>query len=115
MIRFVRCAIAAALLGVPVDASAQAKQTLTHELLWSFQRVGAPVPSPDGKWIVFTVNEVNYDATKDVSDLWIVAADGSTPARRLTSNKGGESGATWSTDSARLAFAAKRDDDEVAQ
>jgi hypothetical protein len=36
-------------------APAQTKETLTHELLWSFHRVGAPVPPPDGKWVVFAV------------------------------------------------------------
>ena len=96
-------------------AFAQGKQALTHELLWSFQRVGAPMASPDGKWVVFSVNEVNYDSSKDVNDLWIVAADGSSKPRRLTSNKSGESGPSWSADSTKLAFAAKRDDDEVAQ
>jgi dipeptidyl aminopeptidase/acylaminoacyl peptidase len=96
-------------------AFAQAKQTLTHELMWSFQRVGVPVPSPDGRWVVFTVGEVNYDPSKDVSDLWIVPTDGSAAPRRLTASKAGESGASWSSDSSKLAFATKRDDDEVAQ
>jgi dipeptidyl aminopeptidase/acylaminoacyl peptidase len=103
------------LLIVSTAAFAQGKQTLTHETLWSFQRVGVPVPSPDGKWVVFSVNEVNYDASKDVSDLWIAPGDGSAAARRLTSNKGSEGGPAWTADSARIAFAAKRDDDEVAQ
>jgi dipeptidyl aminopeptidase/acylaminoacyl peptidase len=102
-------------LTLSTSAFAQTKQTLTHELMWSFQRVGAPVPSPDGKWVVFSVAEITYDATKDVSDLWIVPADGHAAPRRLTANKGSESGASWSADSTRLAFAAKRDDDEVAQ
>jgi dipeptidyl aminopeptidase/acylaminoacyl peptidase len=96
-------------------AAAQTKQTLTHELLWSFQRVGPPVPSPDGTWVVFTVTEPSYDPAKEAADLWIVPAAGGTQPRRLTSNKAGESGAAWSDDSTRLAFAAKRDDDEVAQ
>src|SRR5215213_957564 len=99
----------------PASTFAQGKQTLTHEVLWSFQRVGAPVPSPDGKWVVFGVNDVDYDPAKEVSDLWIVAADGKSAARRLTSNKSGESGPSWSADSTHLAFAAKRDDDQVAQ
>lgn len=104
-----------ALLATSSNAVAQTKQSLTHELMWSFQRVGAPVPSPDGKWVVFSVAEPNYDPTKDVSDLWIVPADGRAAARRLTSNKSPESGPSWSPDSTRLAFAAKRDDDEVSQ
>ena len=49
------------------------------------------------------------------SDLWIVPADGSAPPRRLTSSKGGESAPAWSPDSRRVAFSAKREDDEVAQ
>jgi dipeptidyl aminopeptidase/acylaminoacyl peptidase len=97
------------------NASAQGKQPLTHEVLWSFQRVGAPMPSPDGKWVAFAVNEASYDPAKDVTDLWIVPADGSSAPWRLTSSKAGESGAAWSPDSAKLAFAAKRDGDEVAQ
>jgi dipeptidyl aminopeptidase/acylaminoacyl peptidase len=101
--------------GTSNPGAAQTRQTLTHELLWSFQRVGPPVPSPDGKWVVFTVAEPSYDPAKETTDLWIVAADGRTQPRRLTSNKAGESGPAWSHDSTRLAFAAKRDDDEVAQ
>jgi dipeptidyl aminopeptidase/acylaminoacyl peptidase len=96
-------------------AFAQGKQPLTHEWLWSFQRVGAPVPSPDGKWVVFSVSEPAYDPQKDVSDLWIVPGDGSASPRRLTSTRSGESGAAWSPDSTRVAFSAKRDDDEVGQ
>ena len=109
------CCLFVATVALPINAFAQSKQTLTHELMWSFQRVGPPVPSVDGKWVVFSVAEPNYDPTKDVSDLWIVPADGRSAARRLTSNKGSESGPSWSADGARLAFAAKRDDDEVSQ
>ena len=101
-----------------MTAGAQARQapaTLSHELLWSFQRVGAPVPSPDGKWVVFSVSEPAYDPLKDVTDLWVVPADGTGAPRRLTSSKGSESGPAWSPDSTRIAFAAKRDDDEVNQ
>jgi dipeptidyl aminopeptidase/acylaminoacyl peptidase len=103
------------LTGAVATAAAQSKVPLTHELLWSFQRVGAPVPSPDGKWVVFSVNEPSYDSAKEVTDLWIVPGDGSAPPRRLTATRGGEGGAAWSRDSQRLAFTARRDDDEVAQ
>jgi len=114
MRRILSCLVIAS-MALSVSAFAQSKQTLTHELMWSFQRIGTPVPSPDGKWVVFGVAEPNYDPAKDVSDLWIVASDGRSAPRRLTSNKGGESGPSWTADSTRLAFAAKRDDDEVAQ
>jgi len=105
--------------GTAATASAQpaqsAKQPLTHELLWSFQRVGAPVVSPDGKWVVVSVNEPAYDAQKEVTDLWIVPADGSAPPRRLTSTRAAEGSPAWSSDSTKVAFSTRRDDDEVGQ
>jgi len=61
------------LAGLDGRAVAQTKQTLTHELMWSFQRVGAPLPSPDGKWVVFPVSEVNYDPAKDLTPVTLVA------------------------------------------
>jgi dipeptidyl aminopeptidase/acylaminoacyl peptidase len=77
--------------------------------------VGAPQVSPDGKWVVFPLNEPAYDDSKQVSDIWIVPVDGSLKPRRLTATKGPESGLTWSPDGKRIAFSAKREGDEVAQ
>jgi dipeptidyl aminopeptidase/acylaminoacyl peptidase len=91
------------------------KVPLTHEMMWSMKRVGAPVPSPDGKWVVFSLIEPAYDEKDQVSDLWIVPADGSAKPRRLTFSKTAESGMAWSPDSQQLAFSAKREGDEVNQ
>lgn len=98
-----------------LSAAALAKAPITHESMWSMKRVGPPAPSPDGRWVVFQLTEPDYDEKDQVSDLWIAPSDGSAPARRLTSTKGGESGAAWSPDSRRLAYAAKRDGDETNQ
>jgi dipeptidyl aminopeptidase/acylaminoacyl peptidase len=91
------------------------KRPVTHEDIFTLKRTGEAAPSPDGKWVVFNVTEPDYDATKTISDLWIVPVDGSTPARRLTASKGSEGGVAWSPDSTRIAFTAKREGDEVAQ
>lgn len=88
---------------------------ITHEDVWLMKRVGAPAVSPDGKWVVFSVVEPSYEADKQVSDLWIVPADGSAAPRRLTATRGPEGGVDWSPDSSRIAFSARREGDEAAQ
>jgi dipeptidyl aminopeptidase/acylaminoacyl peptidase len=92
-----------------------AKTPLTHETMWMLKRVGGPVPSPDGKWVVFSMVEPAYDEKDQVSDLWIVPSDGSVRPRRLTFSKGGESGVAWSPDSRQIVFSARREGDEVSQ
>ena len=65
------------------------KRPVTHEDIFLLKPTGVAAPSPDGKWVVFSVTEPDYDATKTVSDLWIVPVDGRDPARRLTSSEAG--------------------------
>lgn len=98
-----------------LNARAQTKTPLTHESMWMLKRVGAPVPSPDGKWVVFSLVEPAYDEKDQVSDLWIVPADGSAKPRRLTYSKGGEGGVVWTADSRQIAFTARREGDEASQ
>jgi dipeptidyl aminopeptidase/acylaminoacyl peptidase len=109
--------IIALIATAPLSASAQTatKVPLTHESMWLLKRVGAPVPSPDGKWVVFSLVEPAYDEKDQVSDLWIVPADGSAKSRRLTFSKSSEGGVAWSPDSRRIAFSARREGDEVSQ
>lgn len=106
--------LAFALLLSPLSAAGQ-QHAMTHEDVILLHRIGAPALSPDGKHAVFSVTEPSYDSAQNVSDLWIVPTDGSSPARKLTNTKGGESGATFSPDGKTLAFSARRDGDEVPQ
>jgi dipeptidyl aminopeptidase/acylaminoacyl peptidase len=98
-----------------ISQTASPKRPISHESMWLMKRIGAPVPSPDGKWVVFSVTEPAYDDKDQSTDLWIASTDSKTPPRRLTSTRGGESGPDWSPDSRRIAFSAKREGDETSQ
>jgi dipeptidyl aminopeptidase/acylaminoacyl peptidase len=111
-------AAAVACLVAPLCSIAQsgaAPKTITHEALWMMKRVGAPVASPDGKWIVYSVAEPSYETDKSVSDLWLVPTDGRQVPRRITNTKAAESDVAWSPDSTSIAFVTKRETDEADQ
>lgn len=88
---------------------------MTHQDLWLMPRVGPPVISPDGSSAVFVAAEPAYETDQQVVDLWQVATDGRSAPRRLTHSTGAESAPTWSPDSRRIAFAAKREGDAQPQ
>ena len=92
-----------------------AKRPITHEDVFTMARTSRPVVSPDGMAILYNVTEPNYDPAKTVTDLWVVAADGSSKPRRLTSTREGESGAAWSPDGQWIAFSARREGDTADQ
>jgi len=90
------------------------KRIMTHEDMIAMKRIGTPTVSPDGKFIVFPLEKVDYDEKKNESDLWIVEIDGKN-LRQLTTHKGAERGASWSPCGKKIAFSAKRGDDESNQ
>ena len=108
----IACCTLPALVGAD---EAPAKRPIIHEDVYLMQRPGAPLPSPDGRWIAFTLAQPDYDHDKRSSDLWIVPADGSAAPRRLTSTRDSEGSVAWSPDSTRLAFTAKREGDGERQ
>jgi len=55
-----------------LPAFAQSKRPFTFEDMMKLKRVGEPVPSPDGKWVLFSVVDVDLAANKKTPHIWIV-------------------------------------------
>jgi len=102
-------------LPAPVAAQDGDLRPMTHEAVWLMKRLGSPVVGPGGRQAVVSVTEPSYEKDGDVSDLWLIAVDGSAPPRRLTATPGGESGVDWRPDGGAIAFSAKRGAGEDAQ
>lgn len=78
------------------------------------KRVGSPVISPNGDWIVAPVTEYDVDDDSSLTRLWIFKADGSVE-RPLTGKSASASQPVFSPDGSELAFVSARDDDEAPQ
>src|SRR5437764_7524351 len=83
------------------NAASSAKHPFTLEDMMKLKRVGAPVPSPDGKWVVFDAVDVDLEANTKISHLWIVPATGG-EARRLNQKPNHEERPRISPDWKRL-------------
>ena len=60
-------------LGVSVQpASSEELRPITHEDVWTMNRLGSPVLSPDGQLAVVSVTEPSYEKDADISDLWVI-------------------------------------------
>ncbi|MGH8163938.1 MAG: hypothetical protein ACREP1_06350, partial [Rhodanobacteraceae bacterium] len=85
------------------------KQPFTFEKMMELKRLAEPVPSPDGKWVVFAATDVNLDENTRKSHLWIVPVAGG-EARRLNPSPNEEERPRFSSDGKRLIFTSKATD-----
>jgi len=85
-----------------VAALGQAKHPFTFEDMMKLKRVGEPVPSPDGKWVLFSVVDVNLEANTKTPHIWIVPLAGG-QERILISDQDGTR-PRWAPDGKRFAF-----------
>ena len=51
---------------------AQAKHPFTFDDMMKLKRVGDPQVSPDGKWVIFSVVDVDLAANTKTPHIWIV-------------------------------------------
>src|SRR5215470_17620654 len=101
-----------ALLLISLAALAQTpsqKRPFTFEDMMKLTRVGTPVPSPDGKSVVFDCVDIDLEANTKISHLWIVPASGG-ESRRLNPTPNHEERPRFSPDGKRLIWTSKATD-----
>jgi dipeptidyl aminopeptidase/acylaminoacyl peptidase len=92
-----------------ISAPAQAKHPFTFDDMMKLKRVGDPQVSPDGKWVIFSVVDVDLAANTKTPHIWIVplssgAADASSAHERiLIADQDGDR-PRWAPDGKRFAF-----------
>jgi len=99
--------LATALLLSTIAANAEGRP-LAVEDYYRIVSVQAPAMSPDGRWVAFIRTSIVEADNRRQGELWIVPADGSAPARRLSDPALNASAPRWSPDSALLAFSGRR-------
>jgi dipeptidyl aminopeptidase/acylaminoacyl peptidase len=88
--------------------TAPAKHGLTPDDLVKMARVGAPVVSPDGAWVAYTVSRIDPRDDKNLNQLWMVSWDGKQDLK-LTFSKDGVGDPQWSPDGRWLSFTTGRE------
>ena len=98
-----RLLILAFLLCCSLTGFSQTKRPFTFEDMMTLKRVAEPVPSPDGKWVIFSVVDVDLASNKKTPHIWIVPLNGGASERVLISDQDGDR-PRWAPDGKRFAF-----------
>src|SRR5256886_5889001 len=88
-------------------ASAQSKHPFTFEDMMALKRVNEPVPSPDGKWVLFSAVDVNLDANTKTPHVWIVPLAGG-ESREIISDQDADR-PRWAPDGKRFLFVSSKE------
>ncbi len=84
------------------------KRPFTFEDMMKLKRVGDPVISPDGKWVMYSALDVNLEANTKRNHLWLVPVAGG-EEKQITNSPAGESRGRFSPDGKRILFISARD------
>jgi dipeptidyl aminopeptidase/acylaminoacyl peptidase len=101
----------ALLLAAGSMTAQESRRPVTLDDLQRLKEVSDPQISPDGRWVAYTVGEVDAKDDQHVSDLWMTSWDGKTTVRLTSTPKESESTPRWSPDGRWLAFLSSRGDE----
>jgi len=88
-------------------AFAQTKHPFTFEDMMKLKRVGEPVPSPDGKWVLFSAVDVDLVANKKTPHIWIVPLAGGQESVLIPDQDGDRP--RWAPNGKRFAFVSNKE------
>ena len=71
-------------LFLAIPLASQTKHPFTFEDMMALKRVQEPVPSPDGKWVLFTAVDVDLKANTKTPHVWVVPLSQATAGSRST-------------------------------
>ena len=96
-------------------AAQAAAPTSPRPMTWvdvqQIRQAGTPVPSPDGRWALYTLSVPDWTNARRQSDIYVVSTTQGVPStKRLTyTNEKSESAPAWSRDGQYFAFLSDRD------
>ena len=104
---FLSLALSLAAIAPALAADAPKKRAITLDDLARIVRVSAPMVSPDGDWVAYTVSETDAKEDKTLTHLWMAKWDGSARIQ-LTFGNEGASAPRFSPDGRYISFLSSR-------
>ena len=100
------------LIAAPALGSAQApKRAMTFLDMQLMRQISAPTPSPDGRWLLYTLSTPDWKDAKRQTDIYLVSLEqGVASTKQLTFTRDkNESQPRWARDGSFFVFASNRD------
>jgi dipeptidyl aminopeptidase/acylaminoacyl peptidase len=100
----------------PVSAQSADLRPMTFLDMRQMRSVGSPTPSPDGKWMLYTVSTPDWKEAKTQTDVYLVSLQqGVSSTKQLTFTKEkNETSPRWTSDGRAFFFTSNREAPESA-